>query len=44
VLPDGAIEAINDWAYTKFDQPVLDDGDPIAIDQALLQRLKSEAA
>jgi peptidoglycan hydrolase-like protein with peptidoglycan-binding domain/uncharacterized tellurite resistance protein B-like protein len=43
VLPDGAIEAINDWAYSKFDQPFLEDGDPVMIDRSLLQSKKEDA-
>jgi len=36
LLCDGAIEAINDWSYTKFDAPLLDDGPEIAINSELL--------
>jgi len=37
VLPDGAIEAINDWAYQKFDKPLIDDDESIVIDRTLLR-------
>lgn len=36
VLPDGAIEAVNDWAFGRFDQPLLDEGAAITIDRSLL--------
>jgi tellurite resistance protein len=36
LLCDGAIEAINDWSYGRFDQPVLDDGPQIAINRNVL--------
>jgi hypothetical protein len=43
VLPDGAIEAINDWAYSEFDQPLLEEDDPITINRSLLQLAKEDA-
>jgi len=36
LLPDGAMEAINEWAFDRFDAPLLDDGDTITLDLALL--------
>ncbi len=44
VMCDGAIEAMNDWAYTKFDEPILDDGAQIVIHGDLLRRANREAA
>lgn len=31
LMPAGAIETINDWAFEKFGEAVLDDDDPVAI-------------
>ena len=44
LLCDGAIEAINDWAYTRFDEPFLDDGPEIVVHEHLLERSNQEAA
>lgn len=35
----GAIETINDWAFETLDDPLIEDGDPIAIDPALVEPL-----
>jgi tellurite resistance protein len=37
VLPGGAIEAINEWAFRTFDEPLLDDGEPIEIAHHLIR-------
>jgi tellurite resistance protein len=39
LMPDGAFEAINDWAFDAFDEPLLDDGDVISIAPHLRQKL-----
>jgi tellurite resistance protein len=36
LMCDGAIEAINDWAYERFDGPILDDGPHIQINSEIL--------
>ena len=36
LLPDGAMEAINEWAFDRFDAPLLDDGDAVSVNVALL--------
>lgn len=36
LLPDGTMEAINEWAFDRFDAPLLDDGDSVTVDMALL--------
>ncbi|WP_165907407.1 TerB N-terminal domain-containing protein [Rheinheimera sp. D18] len=40
LMLDGAIETINDWAYSKVDAPVLDDDGDICIDQDIVEELK----
>nr|WP_255635609.1 TerB N-terminal domain-containing protein [Azospirillum sp. 412522] len=37
LMPDGAIETINEWAFDRFDEAVLDDDDPITVTLSLLQ-------
>ena len=36
LMPDGALEAINEWSYDKFDEELIEDGDPLIINMALL--------
>ena len=31
LLPDGAIERINDWSFDRFDEPLLGDGDEVVV-------------
>lgn len=44
LLPDGAIETINDWAFDAFDDALIEDGDPLTINMALLPEAPEEAA
>jgi len=37
LMCDGAIEAINDWAYEKFDAPLLEDSANIVINRDVLE-------
>ena len=41
LMPDGAIERINEAAYEKFDQPVIDGEDPLEISSQLLLEEKT---
>jgi hypothetical protein len=36
VMPDGAIETINEWALDSHGEPLIDDGSHLAINRALL--------
>jgi hypothetical protein len=36
LMPDGALEAINDWAFDRFDEPVLEEDDGILVRTDLL--------
>lgn len=36
LMPDGALETINEWAYDTFDEELIVDGDPLIINMALL--------
>lgn len=31
LLPDGAMEVINEWSFEKHDEPILEDGEPIEV-------------
>jgi tellurite resistance protein len=39
LLPDGAIERINDWSFDRFDEPLLDDGEQVVMAADLRTRL-----
>jgi len=39
LLPDGAIETINEWSFEHFDEPLLEDGDRVIIAAHLRGRL-----
>lgn len=39
LLPDGAIEKINDWAFDRFDEPLLEDGEQVIMEARLRSRL-----
>lgn len=47
LLPDGAIERINDWSFDHFDEPLIEEGDEIVIAAHLRERIaemKAKAA
>ena len=37
LFPLGAMETINEWAFERFEEPLLDDGDPIEIAHHLIR-------
>jgi hypothetical protein len=37
LFPAGAMETINEWAFERFEQPVLDEGEPIEIAHHLIR-------
>jgi hypothetical protein len=39
LLPEGAMERINDWSFERFDEPLLEDGDEIVMASHLRERL-----
>ena len=39
LLPDGAIETINDWSFDRFDEALLDDGEQVVMAANLRTRL-----
>ena len=44
LLPDGAIEAINEWAYDELGDELIEADDPLTINVALLREAPEEAA
>ena len=45
LLPEGAIETINEWGFDTFDEPILEGDDPVAIvDHIRAELLKLEPA
>jgi hypothetical protein len=37
LMPGGAMETINEWAFDRYDDAVIEDGDPIMVNGGLLQ-------
>jgi hypothetical protein len=35
-MPDGAMEAINEWSLEQYDAVILEDGDPVFVDHSIL--------
>lgn len=47
LLPDGAIEQINDWSFDRFDDALIEDGDVVVLAPHLrgrLSEMKDKAA
>lgn len=47
LLPDGAIERINDWSFDRFDEPLIEDGDEVVVTPHLrgkIAEMKDKAA
>lgn len=47
LLPDGAIERINDWSFDRFDEPLIEDGDEVVVTSHLrgkIAAMKDQAA
>jgi tellurite resistance protein len=45
LLPDGAIETINDWGFERFDEPLIEDEDSIlVVDHVRTELREAEAA
>ena len=36
LMPDGALETINDWAFDHFEEPLIEDGDVMEVNYALV--------
>jgi hypothetical protein len=43
LMPDGALEAINEWAFEQFDEPLIEDDDPLTLNASLLSRMTGRA-
>ncbi|MCK1603469.1 TerB N-terminal domain-containing protein [Bradyrhizobium sp. 166] len=39
LLPDGAIERINDWAFDRFEEAIIEDGEDVVMIEHLRERL-----
>lgn len=43
LLPDGAIETINEWAFDQFDEPLVEGDDPVTVVRHLVTELMETA-
>lgn len=41
LMPDGALEVLNDWAYDNLNAPLIDEGNPVYIDLELVEEIQS---
>lgn len=39
LMPDGALEVINEWAFEQFDEPLIEDDEPLVLNLSLLTRM-----
>jgi hypothetical protein len=39
LMADGSLEEINEWAFDRFDEPLIEDGDPVMIIASLRDRI-----
>ncbi|NHO31397.1 hypothetical protein GOB85_02610 [Acetobacter sp. LMG 1636] len=44
LMPDGALEAINEWAYDTFDEELIEDGEPLILNMTLLTDAAGDAS
>jgi hypothetical protein len=43
LMPNGALEAINEWAFDRFDEPLIEDGDTLVVNASLLASMAEQA-
>jgi hypothetical protein len=43
LMPDGALEAINEWAFEQFDEPLIEDDEPLTLNASLIGRVTGRA-
>lgn len=43
LMPDGALEAINEWAFEQFDEPLIEDDELLTLNASLLGRVTGRA-
>jgi len=43
LMPDGCLEAINEWAFDHFDEPLIEDGEMMSVNVSLLGSVASQA-
>jgi hypothetical protein len=39
LMPDGVLEALNEWAYERFGDAIVEDGDPIVVQPTTAERM-----
>src|ERR1019366_9149733 len=43
LMPDGALEAINEWAFEQFEEPLIENDEPLVLNASLLGRMTRRA-
>jgi hypothetical protein len=44
LMPDGAIEALNDWAFDNFEEPLIEEGNPLILSVSCVAALAAKNA
>jgi hypothetical protein len=44
LMPDGALESLNDWAFDNFDEALIDEGDPLVLNASCIEALSTKNA
>ena len=44
LMPEGCLETINEWAFEQFDEALLEEGDPLMVNVALLTGVAASSA
>ena len=37
LLPGGAVETLNEWAFDRFDEPIIEEGETITVRRDLME-------
>jgi hypothetical protein len=44
LMPDGALETLNDWSFDHFDEALIDEGDPLTLNPSCVEALLARNA
>lgn len=39
-MPDGAIEALNEWAFDQYGDALMENGEPMTVNRALVEQIR----
>ena len=44
LMPGGALEAVNEWSFERFGEPLLEEDEELVVNQELVKALRNESA